>query len=216
MYTILFVCCATRAVNIEPAEDALTKSCKQAFQRHCARYGCPEHVYSDNGKNFVGLHNELQTQYGLWTEAAASLGHDYPTISWRFAPPYSPRWNGHVEIMVKLFKNNFKSLLEFPSILMNSDEFSTLCVIASGFLNRRPLVQVGAGMDSEVLTPAHFLLTGNPNVGFQHRLPEAASLAQRKQELDQVSQLLWQRLQTEYILAKARFTKKTSHLRDSL
>ena len=62
IYSILFVCCATRAVNIEAAEDASTESCRMAFERHCSRYGNPERVYSDNGKNFVGLSHSLQAQ----------------------------------------------------------------------------------------------------------------------------------------------------------
>ena len=103
-YILIFVCCATRAVNVEAVEEASTDSCKLAFERHCSRYGCPDHVYSDNKSNFIGLNNELQRQYRIWKEGARAWGADWPTIDWWFAPPYSSRWNGHVEVMVKVFK----------------------------------------------------------------------------------------------------------------
>ena len=70
IYAILFVCCATRAVNIEAVESASADSLRMAFEQHCARYGCPENVYSDNGSNFVGLNNELKEQYLLWNKSA--------------------------------------------------------------------------------------------------------------------------------------------------
>ena len=53
IYAILFVCCVTRAINIEAVEDASSAACRMAFERHCSRYGCPEIVYSDQGSNFV-------------------------------------------------------------------------------------------------------------------------------------------------------------------
>ena len=97
IYSILFVCCATRAVNIEAEEDASTESCRMAFERLCSRYGNPERVYSDNGKNFVGLNHSLQAQYEIWIKTATRLKEKQEGIEWCFTPPYSPRWNGHVE-----------------------------------------------------------------------------------------------------------------------
>ena len=86
-YIILFVCCATRAINVEAVEDASAESCKWAFERHCSRYGRPEHVYSDNGTNFIGVCNDLRRQYKLWKETALALREKCPEIKWRFAPP---------------------------------------------------------------------------------------------------------------------------------
>ena len=111
--------------------------------RHCSRYGCPDHVYSDNGSNFVGLNNELQHQYQLWTQGAREWGPAWPNIKWRFAPPYSPSWNGHIEVMVKIFKKTLRELMTSQTQHLRSEEFLTLCTLATGMMNRRPLVQLG-------------------------------------------------------------------------
>ena len=216
IYSIIFVCCATRAVNIEAVEEASTRSCRMAFERHCARYGKPEVVYSDNGKNFVGLHNSLQAQYKVWTSAAGELQREEEEIEWRFAPPYSPRWNGHVEIMVKLFKKTLNQLLYQSTKSLRTEEFSTLCTVAAGYMNRRPLVQVGSPGDREVLTPAHFLLAGNPYLGFGPKRSPSTPLGVVKAELEQLSEELWARLENEYLKAHRRFAKQTAALSGNL
>ena len=216
IYAILFVCCATRAINVEAVEDASSESCRFAFERHCARYGRPDHIYSDNGTNFVGVCNELKAQYQLWRTTASGLEREHREIKWRFAPPYSPRWNGHVEVMVKLLKREMKHLLDTPKYLLTSEEFVTICTTAASFINRRPLVQVGSMDDPEVLTPAHFLLAGNPHLGFRPQLTADETLAMRKNRLDMVSAELWNRLTYQYIISKAKFDKQTRALTDSL
>ena len=135
IYSIPFVCCATWAVNIKAAEDASTESCRMAFERHCSRYGNPERVYSDNGKNFVGLNNSLQVQYQTWIETATRLKEQQEGIEWCFTPPHSPRWNGHVEIMVKIFKKTLKQLMTGNTKGLRTEEFYTLCTIAAGYMN---------------------------------------------------------------------------------
>ena len=178
-----------------------------AFERHCSRYGCPEIVYSDQGSNFVGVNHELRQQYELWNKSAQAWGSAWPQVEWRFAPPYSPRWNGHVEIMVKLFKKTLHNLMASHTQNLRTEEFYTLCATAAGMMNRRPLVQLGSEGDREVLTPAHFLLGGNPYLGLSPSLPEDADLRQRKTEVDRIAGELWVRLQEEYVRAQARYAK---------
>ena len=212
IYSILFVCCATRAANIEAAEDASTESCRMAFERHCSRYGNPERVYSDNGKNFVGLDHSLKAQYEIWIKTATSLKEKQEGIEWCFTPPYSPRWNGHVEIMVKIFKKTLKQLLTSNTKSLRTEEFYTLCTVAAGYMNRRPLVQVGSSGDREVLTPAHFLLAGNPHLGLGPRMEPNTSLATMKGKLEELTNDLWTRLEREYLKAQSKFASQRDRL----
>ena len=122
-------------------------------------------------------------------------------------PPYSPRWNGHVEVMVKLFKRTLHNLMSSHMQNLRTEEFYTLCAMATGMINRRPLVQLGSEGDREILTPAHFLLSGNPYLGLNPSLPEDADLRRRKEEIDKIAGELWARLQDEYIRAQARYAK---------
>lgn len=67
--------------------------------------------------------------------------------------------------MVKLMKKALRTLIDYPNKLLRSEEFVTLVAEAVAFLNRRPLIAEGTHVDPEMITPAHFLLTGSPGLG---------------------------------------------------
>jgi len=49
----LFVCLATKAIQLECVEDYATTSLLAAFCRFLSRRGLPSHMYSDNGMEFL-------------------------------------------------------------------------------------------------------------------------------------------------------------------
>lgn len=59
-YLVAFICFATKAVHFEVASQLSTSSFLAAFRRFGARRGLPSKIFSDNGTNFVGTHNELR------------------------------------------------------------------------------------------------------------------------------------------------------------
>ena len=64
-YGCVFICMASKAVHIELATDLSSKGFLAALRRFIARRGVPEHMYSDNGTNFVGANKKLQEIYKL-------------------------------------------------------------------------------------------------------------------------------------------------------
>ncbi len=58
-YACIFVCLVTRAIHLELCSDLSSEAFMATFQRFCARRGTPSHVFSDNGSNFLGAHNQL-------------------------------------------------------------------------------------------------------------------------------------------------------------
>lgn len=58
-YLAIFICMASRAVHIEVATDASTEAFLSVLDRFAGRRGFPNHVYSDNGGNFVSAAAEL-------------------------------------------------------------------------------------------------------------------------------------------------------------
>ena len=207
VYAVLFVCSATRAISIEVCEDASAKSCMFSFQRHTARYGTPSVVYTDNGTNFRGAERMVREQLQLWNNNQSNWVRKWPTISWRFSPPYAPTWNSAVESMVKVFKTHLRQLMaELPSLLPR-EEFETICVQAASYMSRRPLGMVEEKGMEEPITPAHFLLSGNAFLGMIPTTMDTegeVSPQVRKNMLDAINEKLWDRLQKEFVLEQHR------------
>ena len=59
-YGCLFTCLSMRVVHIEIANSLTADSFINALRRFIARRGKPDHIYSDNGSNFVGANRILR------------------------------------------------------------------------------------------------------------------------------------------------------------
>ncbi|XP_059217550.1 uncharacterized protein LOC131994726 [Stomoxys calcitrans] len=62
-YVCVFVCFATKAIHLEPTSDLSTNTFLAAFTRFASWRGCPLHLYSDNGTNFVGASKVLARDF---------------------------------------------------------------------------------------------------------------------------------------------------------
>nr|XP_012135024.1 PREDICTED: uncharacterized protein LOC105661809 [Megachile rotundata] len=58
-YICLFLRFATKAIHIELAIDLSTNAFINCLRRFVARRGCCQHIFSDNGTNFIGAKNRL-------------------------------------------------------------------------------------------------------------------------------------------------------------
>ena len=208
-YALLFSCCWTRALNVEVADSASTESCVMAFIRHCNVYGFPRYVNSDRGGNLVGTERHLREQWEVLETAMKSKAVDWPNISWHFNPPYSPRFTGHVEVMVKILKGCLRRILGQPRYLFREEELLTLMKVAQGYANMRPLTAPSDHPDDPPpLTPADFLMTGNRFLGSVPEYDwENYDLKTRKEMLGQVTGELWKALRKDYITTLQEYSK---------
>lgn len=63
-YVALFVCFSTKAIHLEWVDDLTTESFLSTLRIFIARRGCPLHIHSDNGRNFVGASTQLKNFLG--------------------------------------------------------------------------------------------------------------------------------------------------------
>ncbi|XP_072941856.1 uncharacterized protein [Epargyreus clarus] len=139
-YVAVFVCMATKAVHLELVSDLTASAFLAALHRMVARRGVPDHIYSDQGKNFIGADNALRQQLEyikntyneeLMTELT-SMG-----IEWHFNSPSWPSAGGLWEAAVKSLKHHLKRVLGDQKLTF--EEFTTLLTRIEGCLNSRPL-----------------------------------------------------------------------------
>ena len=170
IYGCVFVCMASKAVHIELATDLSSDGFLAALRRFVSRRGTPEHIYSDNGTNFVGANKELRGIYQLFDTPEFKKSIRNFTLSkqivWHFNPPLSPHIGGIWEAVVKSFKHHLKRILKDQKLTY--EQINTLLIEIEAILNSRSLCTLSADPnDPLVITPAH-LLIGRPFNG----LPE--------------------------------------------
>lgn len=162
-YGVLFTCLTVRAVHIEIVTRLTTDALIMALRRMAARRGWPQQIFSDNGTNLKGAHNELRKSISeLNEDILKSEAINYGT-TWNFIPPATPHWAGAWERLIRSVKTSLKVILKEHS--PRDEVLSTLMAEVEQIVNGRPLTHVTVEPNSdESLTPNHFLLGSSSNL----------------------------------------------------
>ena len=96
-YLAVFVCLATKAVHLEVVSSKTTEAFIATLKLFICRRNVPQHIYSDNGSNFVGARNELKELFNFLslpnTQIAIKEALLEQRIEWHFIPDRgSPLW----------------------------------------------------------------------------------------------------------------------------
>lgn len=155
-YVSLFVCFATKAIHLEATSELTTAAFLATLRRFVARRGCPQHIYSDNGTNFVGANRELKEICKfIQNEVGNSKIHEFcieNKIQWSFIPPRSPHMGRLWEAGVKSCKSHLVRIT--GKLLFTFEEFTTVLAQIEACLNSRPLTPMSSDpADLEPLTP---------------------------------------------------------------
>ncbi len=178
-YVAVFVCMATKAVHLELCETLSTPDFLATLRRFIARRGCPEHVFSDNGSNFVGAAEEIRA---IQQMAKSDCHKDQlmrfcttTGLTWHNIPPRAPHFGGLWEAAVKAMKLGLRKIIT-PHALTWS-ELTTLLSEVEATLNSRLISPLHSDDLSEdnLLTPGHFLV-GRPLRAPPTKLPSTGKL----------------------------------------
>ncbi|XP_066261326.1 uncharacterized protein [Euwallacea similis] len=202
-YMCIFICFTTKAVHIELAHDLTTDAFLNCLRRFISRRGRCQRLYSDNGLNFVGAHNQLNELGALLqSKGFRDKVGEYTTneqIVWHLNPSYSPHFGGLWESAVKSTKFHLKRVV--GETRLTYEETYTILTQIEACLNSRPLSPLSDDPnDLTPLTPAHFLIGESLTA-----LPEAnvseipINRLDRYQHLQYMVQHFWRRWQQEYL-----------------
>ncbi|XP_065075911.1 uncharacterized protein LOC135699568 [Ochlerotatus camptorhynchus] len=202
-YICVFVCLSTKAVHLELVSDLSTAAFLMALDRFVWRRNKPQHLYSDNGTNFIGAKNALHELYAMLQpgpdndKISKHLAED--SIQWHLIPPRAPNFGGLWEAAVKVAKTHL--VRQLGSSLLSIEEFSTVLTKIEGCMNSRPLLPLSSDPnDFAALTPAHFLVKN-----MIRPIPEADvrdvpfNRLNQYQKLQKYAQTFWHRWRNEYL-----------------
>lgn len=197
-YVCLFICFSTRAVHLELVTDLSSDSYLLALKRFISRRGKPSEIYSDNGKNFVGLKNE----FTRFLTSCSNDVKDYAasqSIKFHMIPPYASHFGGKWEAGVKSCKYHLRRVV--GNAHLTYEEFSTVLIQVEAILNSRPLTPMSSDPHDYIpLSPAHFLV-GRLLTAPVHADVKDAPIHSitRYQRLEQIRQHFWSRWYKEYV-----------------
>ena len=162
-YVCVFVCMASNAVHLEVVSDQTTAAFQATLDRFIARRGCPTHLYSDNGPNFIGAKNDLAGFYSFLQQQTSSQEIQnylatHHQVTWHTIPPRSPHMGGLWEAAVKAMKTHLARVIGTAKLTF--EELNTLIIKVEACLNSRPLLPIHCHDPDgiEVLTPSHLLI----------------------------------------------------------
>ena len=140
-YACIFICFVTKASHIELVSDLISKSFLAALKRFVSRRGCPTHLQSDNGSNFVGASNMLKEIYAFLakeeTQGHISSFAATQRITWLFSPERAHHFGGLWEAAVKSLKFHLKRVVGDQHLTF--EELTTVLCQIECCLNSRPL-----------------------------------------------------------------------------
>ncbi|KAJ0169346.1 hypothetical protein K1T71_015230 [Dendrolimus kikuchii] len=201
-YIALFICMVTKAIHLELVGDLTSETFIGAFRRFVSRRGRCHHLWSDQGRNFVGANKELLL---AWKEAELEFqGVISETLAlegtqWHFIPAYSPNFGGLWEAGVKSMKYHLKRTLNAH---LTYEEMVTVLCQVEACLNSRPLCPIDdKNVDNlDVLTPGHFLIGEAPTtVPSPTEKFASMSYLSRWRYTQKVLNDFWHKWQEEYL-----------------
>lgn len=210
-YGVIFTCLASRAVHLEIAYSLTTDSFIMALQRFICRRGTPEHIYCDNGTNFVGAKRELQKTYNIDYSCLAEKSLIYG-IKWHFNTPASPHHGGAWERLIQSIKKVMNEILKTKS--PRPEVLHTVMVQVEAVMNNRPLTYVPIEPNTEAaITPNSLLLGRSSGLPFLKTTTKNDEICRKYwRQAESIANQFWRRWVSEYLPTLTRRTKWFSNV----
>ncbi|XP_061395049.1 uncharacterized protein LOC133330652 [Musca vetustissima] len=191
-----------KTIHLEAVSDLSTPAFMAALARFVSRRGCPNKIFSDNGRNFVGAAREIKTNFRkvvseIKERSIEQYGHQH--LEWSFIPASAPHMGGLWEAGVKSCKMHLKKIA--GQIHHTYEEFSTILAAIEACLNSRPLTPQSDDIDDlTALTPGHFLIgSALLSPAEPEEFPTKIAMLNRWRKLKLVQQEFCRRWKCDYL-----------------
>lgn len=198
-YGVIFTCMASRAIHLEVASALDTDACINALRRFISRRGQVQHIWSDNGTNFVGAERELKEALTNLDQGAMAQHLAQAGVNWTFNPPAGSHFGGVWERMIRMVRRVLNSVLHQQTL--DDDGLTTILCEVEAILNDRPITKLSDDPnDLEPLTPNHLLLLrGKPSIPPGIFTPQDQYGRRRWKQVQYLADLFWKRWVREYL-----------------
>lgn len=136
-----------RAVHLEVAFDLSTDACILAIRNFINRRGIPVKIFSDNGKNFVGVDRLSKKLEEVFDVQRIQDELTAKGIEWRFNCPQNPAAGGAWERMVQCVKKVLKVTLK--EVAPREYTLQSFLYEAENIVNSRPLTHLPISHEDE-------------------------------------------------------------------
>lgn len=210
VYLCVFICFSTKAVHLEPLTALSTEAFLACFDRFCGRRSCPNQMWSDQGRNFIGAARHFNEVKAFLKDNHDAIFSALATrsVSWKTIPSYSPTFGGLWEAAVKSAKSLMYKIIGEEALTFEG--YATLFARIESVLNSRPLVACdSADEEIDYLSPGHFLV-GTPLVSPPESLLDLdISLNCRWSRIRQLAQAFWRQWSNQYLQSQIKLAKWT-------
>lgn len=138
VYGCIFTCFHTRAIHLELLESASTEDFLIGFRNFVARRGCPEMMFSDNGRNFVKASKEIRSLFKSINWKKVTDENLHKGIQWVFNVETAAHMNGLCERLIQSVKKPLRIILGQKQLTFR--ELQSVLTEVEGLINARPLV----------------------------------------------------------------------------
>ena len=199
VWALVISCCYTRAIFIYCLENQSTDSVMKALERHQARYGKIDEVYSDLGTNLVAA-GKVSNDSDFILQDPENIDKITKNIDWHTGVPKAPWIVGGAEASVKMLKKQLRIFkIQEGDKKLSALEWETLFARISTTINQRPLVRITE--PGLTLCPNDVLHGHNQGLLDQNRISEFGLLS--RYEAVQKSLKVWWKIYHEDFLKTA-------------
>ncbi|XP_031350458.1 uncharacterized protein LOC116176124 [Photinus pyralis] len=194
VWICVFTCAIYRAVHLELCTSLSTPNFFKALRRFISRRGRPKTIYTDNGTNFVGAANILNTVD--WNAIVRETSCE--RLEWRFNPPAAPWWGGFCERMVGMIKQLLRRVLGRASL--NYEDLMTILCDCEAVINSRPISFLSSSsQELMALCPVMYLRELPSTSVVDCDVVDRQSLTKKLQRLQVLRDSLRERFRSEYL-----------------